>query len=443
MNTEKINIFIENKLSPIMAKISSNRYINAVNAGFGAVSPLILIGSFFIIIFNLPLANENSFLYIKAYHNFVTSFYKYYIQIFNASIGIISLFLSYSIAYSLAGHYKLDSQTNAFLSVYSFVLLSAKSLLITISSSASNILYLKESSTINVIDASYLNAKGVLIAILCSIISVEVYRFIIEKKINIKFPQSVPPAIAKSIEPIIPFIVMSVVCQAANIITEHYINNSVSNIIFNFMKYFYNFADSLILIILILLLVHILWFCGSIHGSNVASSIINPIVLINLTINQNALINGENLTRIFAGEFMNSFVYLGGAGATLGLCISMLMSKNEELKSIGKMSIVPALFNINEPILFGTPIIMNNTFFIPFIITPIVNASITYCLFKFEFLSKIIAAVPWTTPSILGSFISTNFCIKAPLLIIGLIIIDYLIYKPFFIIHKKKIESKN
>lgn len=287
-----------------------------------------------------------------------------------------------------------------------------------------------------------MNAKGVLIAILCSIISVEVYRFIIEKKINIKFPQSVPPAIAKSIEPIIPFIVMSVLCQAVNIITEHYINNSVSNIIFNFMKYFYNFADSLILIILILLLVHMLWFCGSIHGSNVASSIINPIVLINLTINQNALINGENLTRIFAGEFMNSFVYLGGAGATLGLCISMLMSKNEELKSIGKMSIVPALFNINEPILFGTPIIMNNTFFIPFIITPIVNASITYYLFKFEFLSKIIAAVPWTTPSILGSFISTNFCIKAPLLIIGLIIIDYLIYQPFFIIHKKKIESK-
>ena len=429
MNTEKINIFIENKLSPIMTKISSNRYINAINAGFNAVSPLILIGSFFIIIFNLPLANENSFLYIKGYHNFITIFHKYYIQIFNASIGIISLFLSYSIAYSLAGHYKLDNQTSAFLSVYSFILLSAKSLLITISSSASNILYLKESGTINVIDASYLNAKGVLIAILCSIISVEVYRFIIEKKINIKFPQSVPPAIAKSIE--------------ANIITEHYINNSVSNIIFNFMKYFYNFADSLILIILILLLVHILWFCGSIHGSNVASSVINPIVLINLTINQNALINGENLSRIFAGEFMNSFVYIGGAGATLGLCISMLMSKNEELKSIGKMSIVPGLFNINEPILFGTPIIMNSTFFIPFIITPIINASVTYYLFKFDFLYKIIAAVPWTTPSILGSFISTNFCITAPLLIIGLIIIDYLIYKPFFIIHKKKLESKN
>lgn len=438
-NNEKINTFIENKLAPIMSKLASNKYINSINLGFYSLSPLIITCSIFILIFNLPFSNPDSAVYIKQYHDFTQYFHKYYVAIFNSSIGIISIFLSYSTAHALAEHYNLGKLANSFLSAYAFILLSAKTLSISAVNAASQLLDLGEQLQINVIDARYLNVKGIVLAIVCAIVSVEIYRLVV--KINIRFPEIIPSAIAKTVESIIPFFIVSILCIFINVITEKYFNNTIASYALKVFEYLAVISDSLILIIFILLLVHILWFCGSIHGSNVGSVIINPAVLINLSINQYAIINGENLNRIFAGEFMNGFIYIGGAGATLGLCIAMLMCKNEEIKSIGKTSIVPGIFNINEPILFGTPIIMNGTFFIPFIFTPIINAVITYFAFKLNIISKIVAAVPWPTPSILNAFVSTNFSIKAPLLIICLFIIDYLIYKPFLTIHIKKIKN--
>ena len=118
------------------------------------------------------------------------------------------------------------------------------------------------------------------------------------------------------------------------------------------------------------------------------------------------------------------------------------MTKNAHMKYIGKLSIVPGFFNINEPIMFGAPIVMNPIFIIPFIFTPIFNATVTYLFMKFNIIGKVVALVPWTTPSILGSFISTNLNFIAPLLVIGLIIIDYFIYKPFLNMYLKELEKE-
>lgn len=439
-NNEKINTFIENKLAPIMSKLASNKYINSINLGFYALSPLIITCSIFILIFNLPFSNPDNALYIKEYHNFTQYFHKYYTAVFNSSIGIISIFLSYSTAHALAEHYNLSKLANSFLSAYAFILLSAKTLSISAVNIASELLDLKGQLQINVIDARYLNVKGIVLAVVCAIVSVEIYRLVV--KINIRFPEIIPAAIAKTIESIIPFFILSVLCIIINIITEKYFNNTIASYALKVFEYLAVISDSLILIIFILLLVHILWFCGSIHGSNVGSVIINPAVLINLSINQYAIINGENLNRIFAGEFMNGFIYIGGAGATLGLCIAMIMTKNAHMKYIGKLSIVPGFFNINEPIMFGAPIVMNPIFIIPFIFTPIFNATVTYLFMKFNIIGKVVALVPWTTPSILGSFISTNLNFVAPLLVIGLIIIDYFIYKPFLNMYLKELEKE-
>lgn len=439
-NNEKINTFIENKLAPIMSKLASNKYINSINLGFYALSPLIITCSIFILIFNLPFSNPDNALYIKEYHNFTQYFHKYYTAVFNSSIGIISIFLSYSTAHALAEHYNLSKLANSFLSAYAFILLSAKTLSISAVNIASELLDLKGQLQINVIDARYLNVKGIVLAVVCAIVSVEIYRLVV--KINIRFPEIIPAAIAKTIESIIPFFILSVLCIIINIITEKYFNNTIASYALKVFEYLLAISDSLILIIFILLLIHILWFCGSIHGSNVGSVIINPAVLINLSINQYALINGENLTKIFAGEFMNGFIYIGGAGATLGLCIAMIMTKNAHMKYIGKLSIVPGFFNINEPIMFGAPIVMNPIFIIPFIFTPIFNATVTYLFMKFNIIGKVVALVPWTTPSILGSFISTNLNFVAPLLVIGLIIIDYFIYKPFLNMYLKELEKE-
>ncbi len=437
---EKFNNFMETKFLPIMSKVSSNIYLNAIKDGFVFATPFIIVGSFILLIFNLPLADPTNFLYIKAYDNFVQAFAKDYIQIFNVSMGIMSLFVAYGIGYSLAGYYNYDQPTNGFLALFSFLLLSAKSLAVEVVGVASQVLLVSENTSVSVLDARYMDAKGLFVAIIAAILSVEISRFLVNKKLIIKLPDSVPPAINKSFEILIPVFIISVLFQIINVTIQKKMLIMIPDLVMKVLQPLLNISDGLISIIIILLIVDILWFCG-IHGANVVSAILNPIVLTNLAINQAALTNGETLPKIFAGEFMNSFVYIGGSGATLGLCIAMIISKSAHLKSVGKLSIVPGLFNINEPIMFGTPIVMNPIMFIPFLLTPMINATIAYLFIKFNLISKIVALVPWSTPSILGAFISTNLNFVAPILIIVLLIIDYIIYKPFLNMYIKELEQ--
>ena len=257
----------------------------------------------------------------------------------------------------------------------------------------------------------------------------------------IKLPDSVPPAISKSFEILVPVVVISFVFQTINMLIQNNMKIMVPDLIMKILQPLLNMSDGLVSIIIILLLVHILWFCG-IHGANVVNVVLQPIILTNLALNQNALAAGEQIPKILAGEFMNCFVYFGGSGATLGLCIAMIMTKNAHMKYIGKLSIVPGFFNINEPIMFGAPIVMNPIFVIPFLLTPIVNATISYIFMKLNIIGKIVALVPWTTPSILGSFISTNLNFVAPILVIALIVLDYFIYKPFLNIYLKELEKE-
>jgi PTS system cellobiose-specific IIC component len=185
----------------------------------------------------------------------------------------------------------------------------------------------------------------------------------------------------------------------------------------------------------------VLWFAG-LHGVNVVVAIINPIILTNLAANQEALQAGKSLPHIFAGGFLDSFVYLGGAGATLGLAIAMSRSKSEHLSAIGKLGTIPGLFNINEPIIFGAPIVMNPILFIPFIGIPIINATIAWYALKFGLVGKIVTLVPWTTPGPIAAFLSTNFGVTALLLSTFLVFLSYVIYKPFVAVYEKELEMQ-
>lgn len=438
---EKFYILMESKFLPIMVKIAGNRYLNSIKDGFIFATPFIIVGSFALLIFNLPLSDPNNFMYVKAYDNFVNKFAADYMQIFNVSMGIMSIFISFGVGYSLAGYYQFDKPTNGFLAMYSFLLLSAKSISVNIIGAASSLLYLPEGSSVAFLDARYMDARGLFVAIVSAILSVEIFRFLITKKIMIKLPDSVPLAISKSFQLLIPVVVISVLFQTINVIIQKNMLIMIPDLIMKVLQPLINMSDGLVSIIIILLLIHILWFCG-IHGGSVANAVLQPIVLTNLAINQASLAAGTEVSKVFAGEFMNGFVVIGGAGATLGLTIAMLMSKNAHLKSIGKLAIVPGFFSINEPVMFGAPIVMNPIFLIPFILTPIINATISYTFIKLNFISKIVAVVPWTTPSILASFISTNLNFVAPILILFLIILDYFIYKPFLNMYIKELEKE-
>lgn len=437
---DKITNFIENKIAPAAVKLSNNRYLTSIKDAFDYVSPFLIVGSFILLIFNLPFTDKNNFMYINWYDNFTKTYAGDFIQIYNVSMGVLSIFVAYGIGYSLAGSYNLSTVTGGFLSLFAFLLTAAKVNALSVAEDVANIFFTESGSSINVLDARFLDAKGIFSAIIAGIVSIEIYRFLVSKKMTIKLPDSVPPAIAKSFEIIIPITVVGILLQIINIILQKYTAILVPNLIMKIFEPLLSALGSLPSVIILLLIIHILWFVG-IHGANVINAVITTITLSNLALNQAALQAGEALPKIVAGEFFNVYVYIGGAGATLGLAIAMALSKNEHLKSIGRLSVIPGLFNINEPVMFGTPVVMNPILFIPFIGVPIINAVIAYTVLKIGIVGKIVSLVTWTTPGPLGAFLSTNLSVPAMILSLCLVFLSYLIYTPFINAYAKTLPD--
>ncbi|MGL4645728.1 MAG: PTS sugar transporter subunit IIC, partial [Cetobacterium sp.] len=338
---------IEEKLMPVAAKVGQNRYLNAIKDGFVYTMPFLIIGSFILLMVNLPFTDPNNVLYMEWYANLMGAFKGDLVQPFYVSMGIMSLFVSYGIGMSLSNSYGLNGTTGGFLSMYAFLLVSAKLdwLPVGQAEGAGALFLIPDGGWMPIMDARYLDAKGLFTAILGAIIAIEIFRLLVQKKFVIKLPDSVPPAIAKSFELLIPIVFVTIIFHAMNIFAMKSLNIMVPEIILKAFAPLLNMSDSLISVIFIIIITHLLWFAG-LHGTNIVIAIINSITLSNLAANQAALQAGEALPKIFAGGFLDAYVYIGGAGATLGLALAMSVSKNAHIKSIGKLSVIPAVFNI-------------------------------------------------------------------------------------------------
>ncbi|WP_047382103.1 PTS cellobiose transporter subunit IIC [Cetobacterium sp. ZWU0022] len=433
---------IEKKLMPIAAKVGQNRYLNAIKDGFVYTMPFLIIGSFILLLVNLPFTDPNTVLYMEWYSNLMGAFKGDLVQPFYVSMGIMSLFVSYGIGMSLSNFYKLNGTTGGFLSMYAFLLTSAKLdwLPIGQAEGATSLFLIADGGWMPVMDARYLDAKGLFTAILGTIIAIEIFRVLVQKKFVIKLPDSVPPAIAKSFELLIPIVVVTFLYHTVNILVMKNLEVMVPEVILKTFAPLLNMSDSLLSLIILLVIIHLFWFAG-LHGTNIVVAIVNSITLSNLATNQAALQAGETIPKIFAGGFVDSFIFMGGVGTTLGLTLAMIRSNNTHIKSIGKLSLLPAIFNINEPIMFGTPIVMNPLLFIPFITVPIINGTIAWFATKYGLVSKIVTLVPWTTPGPLAALLATNFDISAAILSLALILLSYFIYTPFLKIYTNSLKE--
>ena len=434
--------FMEEKLMPIAAKVGQNRYLNAIKDGFVYAMPFLIIGSFILLMVNLPFTDSNNALYIEWYSNFMGEYKGELVQPFYVSMGIMSLFVSYGIGMSLSNNYGLNSTTGGFLSMYAFLLVSAKLDWLPVGQveGAETLFLISDGGWMPIMDARYLDAKGLFTAILGAIIAIEIFRFLVRKNFVIKLPDSVPPAIAKSFELLIPIIFVTIIFHTLNILVISSMDVMVPEIILKAFEPLLNMSDSLLSLIAILVIIHLFWFAG-LHGTNIVVAIVNSITLSNLAVNQAALQAGETLPKIFAGGFVDSFIFMGGVGTTLGLTLAMVRSDNTHIKSIGKLSLLPAIFNINEPIMFGTPIVMNPLLFVPFIMIPIINGTIAWFATKYGLVSKIVTLVPWTTPGPLAALLATNLDISAAILSLALVLLAYFIYTPFLKLYTKSLDE--
>lgn len=418
---DKMTVFLEEKFAPVAMKIGSQRHLQSIRDGLLFTMPFIILGSIFLIIGNLP---------VPGYDELMNSIFG---EVWKAKVNyavrgtfdMLAIIASVGVAYSLASKYALDSLAVGLTSLSAFII--ATPTVINFTPNGSGVSH----EVAKALSLNYTSSRGLFVAIITALMVTEIYNAITKKDITIKMPDSVPPAVARSFSALIPAGASLLAVWVFRIFIEMTPFESVHNIVQVLLgKPVSMLAGSLWGIIIAIILIQLLWATG-LHGSAIVIGLLRPVLLVLMDENRVAFQAGEALPNVISLPFYELWVIVGGAGATLGLAIILLFARSKQLKELGKLSIIPGLFNINEPLIFGTPIVMNPLLLIPWIIAPIVTAVISYYTMALNIVARPIGiAVPWTTPAVISGFLATGK-LSGALLQVVLILISAAIYYPF------------
>ncbi len=411
--------FIENKIAPVAGAFASQRHIGAIRDGFIGGMPFMIVGSFLLVFAFPPFSADTTFAFGQWWLAMSKEYFDVIMTPFNMTMGIMSCYISAGIAYNLANHYKLDALPTALLALMTFLLIAAP----------------MEGGKLA---ASFMGGTGIFTAIIVAIYVTELTRFLKVNNIGIKLPEQVPQKIRQSFDLLIPAMIVIFTIYPLNLMLQGQLGMILPEAIMALFKPLISASDSLPAILLAVFVAHALWFAG-IHGAAIVGGIMAPFWLVNLGLNQDALAAGAELPATFIEPFWSFFITLGGSGATFALVLLYLRSKSVHLKSIGKLCVVPSMFNINEPVIFGSPIVMNPILFIPFVGVPMLNATIAFIAVKTELIGKVISLVPWTAPAPIGAAWGAGWQMSNGLLVIGLLALDLVLYYPFFKVYEKEL----
>ncbi|GAA0079183.1 PTS sugar transporter subunit IIC [Clostridium sp. CTA-5] len=402
--------WLEKYLVPPMTKVSEQRHLKAIRDGIVSTIPLIIVGSFFLVIAVPPNAWLKEV--VKPYVNQIMFPYR-------LSMGIMSVYASFGIAYNLAKSYKLDPLSGGSLGLAAFLLTSIP---------------LNFDPEGWVLPLSNLGGAGMFVAILMSIFAVETLRFCKERNLTIKMPKEVPTSVANSFAALIPatFIIIPIW------IIRDMLNFDIQGNILKIFMPLVTAGNSLPGVLVPVLLITLLWGCG-IHGDSVVGTVARPIWLTMLDANAAAQASGQAIPNIAPEPFFQWFIWIGGSGATIGLVFLMLFSKSQYLKDVGRVSLIPGICNINEPIIFGAPIMLNPLLVIPFIVGPLITGCISYFAMALNLVAKPVVMAPWTLPAPIGAYLATGGDWRAIVLVLINIAIVTVIYFPFFKAYEKKL----
>ncbi|AUI71045.1 PTS cellobiose transporter subunit IIC [Companilactobacillus alimentarius] len=414
MAGKKSNSFINEKVIPLAGKLASSRHLIALRDGMTLAVPMIIIGSIFMIIAQFP---------IQAYLDFMAGIFgKNWATVLqyptNASFHIMGLIAVIGISYNLAKSYKVDPISASVVSLGAFVLT------IPLKTDKAGALW---------IPLTQFDSAGLFTAIIVGLFITDFYVWMVHKNWTIKMPDTVPPAVSNSFAALFPGFIVLALVWVIRIGVEATPMQSIPNIISFFLATpLSHLSNTLPGALVAEFLVSFLWIFG-IHGANVVSGVMMPIWLTALNANHAAFSAGKALPNIVTTSFFDNFVHMGGSGATIGLAMLLAFAaKSKELKTLGKLVAGPAIFNINEPILFGLPIVMNYKMLVPFIVTPLINVVTTYVGMATNLVARPMGVyIPWTTPPILSGFIATGHISGSVMQIIN-IVLDTLMYVYFF-----------
>lgn len=414
----KLIAFIE-KGKPFFEKLSRNIYLRAIRDGFIAGMPVILFSSIFILIAFVP--NSWGFKWSDEVVAFLMKPYSY-------SMGILALLVAGTTAKSLTDSVNRSMEKTNQINYMSTLLAAIVGLLM-----------LAADPIENGLATGFLGTKGLLSAFLAAFVTVAIYKVCVKNNVTIRMPDEVPPNISQVFKDVIPFTLSVVSLYALDLLARHFVGASVAESIGKFFAPLFSAADGYLGITIIFGAFAFFWFVG-IHGPSIVEPAIAAITYANAEVNLNLLQQGMHADKILTSGTQMFIVTMGGTGATLVVpFMFMWLTKSKRNRAIGRASVVPTFFGVNEPILFGAPLVLNPIFFIPFIFAPIANVWIFKFFIETLGMNSFTANLPWTTPAPLGLVLGTNFQVLSFILAALLILVDVVIYYPFLKVYDEQI----
>ena len=408
--------FMDEKMMPPMAKLSEQKHLKTIRDGIISTLSLILIGCFFLLIINIP---------ITAWKDFIAPYSAKIVLPFRITMGLMCLYASYGMGYSLARSYKLDGISGGVLSMAGLLSLNIP---LNVTDKAT------DTALGWVLKMEYLGGAGMFSAIISMIIAVEILRFCKTRKLTVKMPEQVPESVSRSFEALIPAAIIITLFWIVRVMLNFDVNIFITKLFSPLVKIA---GNTYLGVLLPTLFICLLWVSG-IHGVSVIGSLLRPIWLVLLDENMAAVAAGGVANNIGTEGFFDLFVWIGGSGGTLALCILFIFSKSVYLKQVGKFSIIPGLFNINEPIMFGAPIVLNPILAIPFVVGPVINTTITYIAMSLGLVNKVSVMAPWVLPAPIKAVMATNDWRAAVLVMINFAV-SITIFYPFFKMYEKNL----
>ncbi|MCX4169567.1 PTS sugar transporter subunit IIC [Enterococcus casseliflavus] len=451
--------WMERHILPVAAKIGAQKHLVALRDAFIGMMPATMAGAIAVLLNAFMRDFPNTYL---GADNAITKFFTSVIAVnglvWTGTLAIMAVIFSASFGYNLAKAYNVDALSGALVSLAAFIM--------GIPQSASLSLALEEALPTNVVDlinstsatsgfaadgstisaagwgyfpfSAYMGGSGLFTAIIFGFVSVIIFAKLMQKNIIIKMPDSVPPAVSRAFAAIIPGIAGLYASGLIYYLFERFVGMPIIDWISeSIQKPLLGLSQGYFAVFIIVLLVHVLWFFG-LHGTNIMGPVLQSIYGVAMVENTNAYQLGEAVPYKWVAGSFEAFVWPGGAGVTLMLLIAILLfSKRADYKTVGKLGIGPGLFNINEPVMFGLPIVLNPLFIIPFIVAPLVTATIAYFATTLGLVAPVVVNVIWVMPTILSGFLATGGDWRAIILTIINLAVALLIWAPFIIAANK------
>jgi PTS system cellobiose-specific IIC component len=388
----------KHRFATALATLSENTYLSAIRSGVVSIVPLTIIGGLFMIVAFFPSAHWQE---IVAPH-------LQLLQVpVTATFGVLGLFVCFAVAYDLGKRLKQEPLVSAMIALVVFLLLQIRLSDLTFSMDG-------------------LGSKGIFTAILIALVAVRVQRFFADIGLVIKLPPNVPRVVYDSFLSLTPLLFLVVSFWLLRFVVGFDINQGIQTL-FKPLVFALNTLPG---ILVYALLVTLLWSVG-INGDNAVDAIVAPIFLQFLAANVEATTAGQPLPYITANGFFTTFVNVGGTGATIALALLMLNSRDASFRKVSRLSMPTQIFQINEPIFFGFPIVLNPVFMIPYILNALILTACTYLLMHWNVINKPFVNVPWTTPPIIGHYLVTGGDWRAAVWGVVSILLAMAVYFPF------------